>query len=314
MTLANFDDLGNIEIFTPTNGENEILERLDDAYTKVSEMSIAERQFLNGLIIRNKPKKLLELGVSSGGSSVIMLNAIRACPDAKLYSIDYLPYWYMNQDKKVGYIVDDYPNLKNQWELFGGGLALKFLDKIGSGIDFCMIDTAHSNPGEILDLLMVLPYLTEDAIVVFHDVNLHTAKYKKWQWSLTNNLLMSSIVGHKILQGNFNENAKWERAYFPNIGAVKIGKETTQNLYGIFNLLTIKWSYIPNKDEQLDIVEWVRKYYNAYFINYIETIFTYHNENFIKYGTKYRIKQYVKKVFGVKLIYKIRRMLKKCSS
>jgi hypothetical protein len=36
-------------------------------------------------------------------------------------------------------------------------LALRFMDTIDGEIDFCFIDTAHVNPGEIFDVLMVLP-------------------------------------------------------------------------------------------------------------------------------------------------------------
>ena len=43
----------------------------------INEMSYLERCFLNGIIRQTKPKKILELGVSAGGSSAIILNAIK---------------------------------------------------------------------------------------------------------------------------------------------------------------------------------------------------------------------------------------------
>ena len=33
-----------------------------------------------------------------------------------------------------------------------------------------MIDSAHYEPGEIIDFLMVLPFLKEEALVSFHDI------------------------------------------------------------------------------------------------------------------------------------------------
>ena len=33
-----------------------------------------------------------------------------------------------------------------------------------------LIDSAHFEPGEILDFIMVLPFLTEEAIIVIHDI------------------------------------------------------------------------------------------------------------------------------------------------
>lgn len=297
----------DVDIFMPANDENAILEKLEveRCYAKLSEMSIEERQFLNGLIARHKPKKLLELGVSSGGSSVVMLNAIHNT-DAKLYSIDYLPYWYKNKAKKVGYLVDSYPHLKQQWELFSGGLALNFMDQIGGNIDFCLIDTMHTNPGEILDFLMILPYLQDGAIVVFHDANLHTAG-KMFQWHLTNNLLMSAVAGQKILQGNFNKKTAWSNVAFPNIGAIRISEETKRNLYAVFNLLTIKWYYLPSKAEQLDILKFFGQYYDAYLVNYLEKVFDYHNRAFRKYhGLRHKLKEAAKKI---PLAWKIMDML-----
>jgi predicted O-methyltransferase YrrM len=59
--------------------------------------------------------------------------------------------------------------MKN-WSLFKGDLATAFLEKIGNDIDMVFIDTVHYQPGEILDFLMVLPFLKEEAIVIFHDI------------------------------------------------------------------------------------------------------------------------------------------------
>ncbi|MCL2416547.1 MAG: class I SAM-dependent methyltransferase [Bacteroidales bacterium] len=294
----NLDMSGKVSVFVPTSEETAILEKLNgaDEYSKLSEMSVEERQFLNGLILRNKPKKLLELGVSSGGSSVIMLNAIKELSDTKLYSIEYLPYWYKNKNKKVGFVVENYPVLKNQWKLFTGGLALNFMDEIGSDIDFCLIDTMHTNPGEILDFLMVLPYLKDGAIVVFHDTNLQTAG-KMFQWHFTNNLLMSSIVGNKILQGNFDAKTAWSKVAFPNIGVVEISQETRQHLYSIFNLLTLQWYYLPSETEQLAMLKFFEKHYSLYFVNYLEQVFDYHNKNFHKHhGIRHKLKETAKKI------------------
>jgi len=150
----------NVEFISPTNYENEILDSLNDSYKTISEMSQDERQFLNAVILRNKPRKLVELGVSSGGSSIVILNAIKDIPNARLYSVDLNESWYRSNGKKTGYFVEKYSNLKPKWELCTGGFVSQFIDKIGNEIDFCLIDTAHYNPGEIFDFLMILPYYT----------------------------------------------------------------------------------------------------------------------------------------------------------
>ncbi|EHV5187814.1 hypothetical protein K0T41_001250, partial [Campylobacter jejuni] len=37
----------------------------------------------------------------------------------------------------------------------------------------CIIDTMHSYPGEALDFLFVLPYLSKNAVVIMHDLTFH---------------------------------------------------------------------------------------------------------------------------------------------
>jgi predicted O-methyltransferase YrrM len=266
----------NVDFVIPTVSENEILDQLDNSYIKVSEMAPDQRAFLNALILRNKPKKLLELGVSAGASSIIILNSIKEFLEAKLYSIDLMDNWYKDIAKRTGYAVDDYPWLKTKWELFTGGLACNFMDKIlmGGGVDFCLIDTVHTNPGEIFDILMVLPFLEDNAIIVFHDTSLHTRyslqkKYLLGERAITNNLLMSSITGRKILQGNY------EGKYFSNIAGIRINKTTKENIFEIFNLLMIRWHYLPSERQEQEMMSWFEKYYDNYYIDYLKKIFLY---------------------------------------
>ena len=57
----------------------------------------------------------------------------------------------------------------DKWTLYTGGITPEFIENIGSCIDFAFIDTKHVTPGEMLDWLMVLPFLKNESIVVFHD-------------------------------------------------------------------------------------------------------------------------------------------------
>ena len=65
-------------------------------------MNKNQRGFINGLIRYFKPKKILELGVFFGGSSIIILNAIKDIEDSHLFSID------INNSSSVGKCVDKY--------------------------------------------------------------------------------------------------------------------------------------------------------------------------------------------------------------
>ena len=159
------------------NKYNEIKAKL--LSTNCSQMYNNDREFLNGIIRKFRPHKILEIGVCYGGSSIIMLNAINDFKDSKLYSID------LDSNENVGKCVYKYfPDFVKKWELFKGNVASNFMKKIGDNIDMVFIDTAHFEPGEILDFLIVLPFLKEGAIIIIHDIgNQITRGYQRNEWA-----------------------------------------------------------------------------------------------------------------------------------
>lgn len=97
-------------------------------------MSPAQRKFLYTLIRRYKPRKVVEIGVAAGGSSAVILNAIKDIEESHLYSFDYSVQHYTKPDKKTGYLIEEkFSNLKYKWTLFAGGMCCNFLDKIDGG-------------------------------------------------------------------------------------------------------------------------------------------------------------------------------------
>lgn len=224
----------------PEKFENEIVNEINNILSGISEMSYLERCFLNGIIRQTKPKKILELGVSAGGSSAIILNAIKDFDNAKLYSVDYNKKWYRDNSKDVGFIIDEkFSNLKNKWKLYTGGTAAKFMDEIGGEIDLCLIDTMHINPVEFLDFLIVLPYLKKNAILILHDIGL----YHFDKFGVTNGILFSCLNGNKL---SFNEGL-WNR--FANIGAVILDENIKDNILDYLYLLTLPWEYLPTDND-----------------------------------------------------------------
>lgn len=274
----------NIEIIEPTNEENNVLCNLDGFYEEYSQMTRHEREYINSIVLRNNPQKLLEIGVSAGSSAVLLLNAIREDSNARLFSIDYSNEWYKSSDKKTGFLVDNYEELKQAWVLYTGGLSIQFVEKIGKGIDFCLIDTLHIIPGGILDFLMIFPYLKNDAIIIFHDINLHTYKFPARQWHIPNSLLMSSIKGKKYIQGNFSktDSNNGIQTNFPNIGGIKLSADSYQGIYELLNLFPLKWEYLPDQNEQKAILIFFKKHYENYYYEYLKEILNYQNNCFAK--------------------------------
>jgi hypothetical protein len=145
----------------------------------------------------------------------------------------------------------------------------------------------HTNPGEILDFLMILPFLRDDATIVFHDTQLHLYGGKELNgWTFTNCLLMSAIYGEKIVPEYLSKNNSG-KPHFPNIGAIKINSNTKQRLFEIFNLLTIRWVYyIPGDEELLEILAFFARYYDARFIEYLKDVIIYQKNNINNYSDK----------------------------
>ncbi|MDR1551803.1 MAG: class I SAM-dependent methyltransferase [Holosporaceae bacterium] len=260
----------NVEVIdTDILDKKEDLGQLDRTKLNI-QMSEPEIRFLSYLIRRYKPKKIVEIGVAAGGSSVVILNAIKNIPNAKLYSIDLCEKMGNDHSQRIGFVVDrHFSHLnKSNWRLYTGNITAKFIDEIGKDIDFVFIDTEHRNPGEILDFLQILPYLKRGAIVVFHDVSCHLLYYPKNKTQWTNCALLNAIKGRKIIP----RKDSWEgvELIFPNIGAIKIENNQEKFAFDYFNMLTLPWYYFPDEEQIKTLKDFFRKHYDDFCCNIFE--------------------------------------------
>ena len=150
---------------------------LDKIAQGESEMTEWQLGFLCGLIKQKKPKKILEIGVAAGGTTAVILNCVAQLDlDTEVFSIDINEKLYSDNTKDTGYLTEEcisYLPKKVSRTLYTGGISVEFLDKIGKEIDFLILDTMHILPGELLDFLACLPYLSKNCVGVLHDVVLH---------------------------------------------------------------------------------------------------------------------------------------------
>ncbi len=228
-------------------------------------------EFLNGLIRKFKPKKILEIGVSKGGSSIIILNAIKDIKDSHLYSID------LSSKDSIGNCTRNiFKDYLNKWSLYTGNIAAKFIEEIGGSIDMAFIDSAHLEPGEILDFLIILPFLNKGAIVCFHDIGnqITRAGQKNTRREWAPYLIFNIIKGKKYLpSGN--------KILTHDIGAIKLEKNQIKYIHDYFRALGGQWQYFPKEI----YIEILRKYFNKYYDNDCIKIFeetVSFNRNFVK--------------------------------
>ena len=270
-----------VDMIPPEKYERNILDEIKTKIIGKPLLTFNELYFINGLIRKYKPKKIIEIGVCTGGTSAAILNAIKDIEGAKLYSCDLEKSNYLNNKYEVGYIVKNYfPELLKNWKLFTGNTTSAFIEEIGGDIDFAFIDTAHVMPGEVLNIIEILPFLKKNAIISFDDIA-HHSKYKSVNlknFHACNNLLFSVLRGKKIIFEH-NSNKTFD---FPKLGAVILDDNQEKYFYEYFYLLTNSWSYMPNKFE-IDAIRYiVEKYYDPFLLSMFDKAVEL-NYNYLKF-------------------------------
>lgn len=252
----------------------EPVDKLGDAVS-VAEMTRWESGFLCGLLKKFRPKKILEVGVSGGGTSVIIRKALEmlGLDETAHFSGDLAEKYYRksNSDLETGYqyAVACKEGLISggNHKFFTGKYLPEYIDEIGEGIDFVILDTVHSAPGELLDLLAVLPYLAGTAVVVFHDLAIDHANPFRQFYSI-NKCLFDSLDGEKYFNVLGND-IDAEMLYgYSDIGAVVI-KDKENSIRDLFSMLGLPWAYmLPEKELAL----YRQKYSEHYGHGYIELL------------------------------------------
>jgi predicted O-methyltransferase YrrM len=231
----------------PEEYEREIIRNIPHQLLATSEMTDTERRFVNGLIRYHRPKRLLEIGVSQGGGSLLMLNAIQDIAEAHLTSIDIMECFYRDKNIPVGAIAAgkyDPTDPGSRWTLITGKDPVDVMDSFDSGFDFCVIDTAHRHPIESLNFLTVFPYLAKDAIVVLHDIALYLSPTQGLRNCVASKLLFESVVADKLLPGE-RYVPEHLSCSIPNIGAFQITPDTRRYITDVFSMLSFSWGMPP---------------------------------------------------------------------
>ncbi len=146
----------------------------------VGGISNEESYFLYNIIQTFNPKNIVEVGVASGWSSSIILMAVndlmKANPneDYKFCGIDIDTHCYYDKSLPVGYTIDEViPADGYKGEIVRDRSVFAIQHRYQPNeIDLIFIDANHKHPYPAIDMLVALPYLTENAVVVLHDTNL----------------------------------------------------------------------------------------------------------------------------------------------
>jgi hypothetical protein len=143
---------------------------------------------------------------------------------------------YIDKKYKTGYRVNQYfPELLTNWHFYTGEMPHIFLQKLNIKFDFVFLDTAHISPGEILNIIEILPFLNENAIIILHDITWQFIR-RQMYFTTTSIILMSCLRGDKIIIKN--------KEGVENIGAIYLYKDQQKYYLDYFLLLLNYWEYM----------------------------------------------------------------------
>lgn len=224
----------------------------------ISKMSVSDQKFLYGLLHKVKPLKCVEIGVYSGGSSAIILDAIKSFANSRLYGVDISESHPFLKDKPIGFIVNDrFEDLRDKYTVYSGKDVSAIIEDIGDGIDFALIDTAHLHPCETLNLISILPFMKDNSWLVLHDIGMFYCQEGKTQSKdcFATKYIFDSWYGERICS------EKCELFTIPNIGAIKI-ENVKENKSRLISLLFNRWDMEIGDDIINDVRTIIKKYYS----------------------------------------------------
>ena len=210
---------------------------------------------LCGLIRANRPSKIVKIGGTNSSATAAILRCIDILKiPCQLYVIDPLPevFPYTRDIFDLERELEEYPI--EACHLFQGHTPAAYLEEIGGGIDFLILDAVEMIPGNILDFIVTIPYLTRNAIVVLCEMRTGTNR----------NVLFQAVAADKpISQLDLCLNAlnPIRFAGTETISVFQLNADTFQYLPDLFALLKCSWNYIPKLDHLLEYDMSIGSYY-----------------------------------------------------
>lgn len=232
----------------------------------VCEMTEQNHAFISGLLKKKKPKKIVEIGIAEGGTTAVIMTALSMLGlESEVFSVDLNENFYKDKNLETGYSYYDMREYikpgKSKHQFFLGKTIGGVIDRIGKEVDFVIIDTTHVLPGEVLDFITILPYLTDDAIVVLHDVDVHYGRLLRNESGAKEDVatrILLSVVAAKRMIDTENK--------LCNIAAFEINADTYRYIEGCFLALGLIWGYRLSIENLIEYRNAISKKYDKYYV------------------------------------------------
>lgn len=172
-------------------------------------MTITEISSLCHLVAARNPRKVLEIGSFRG---LTTLNIVMNAPEAEIHTLDLPPNFdpaetkFVNNDASVirsrgVYYYEQREEATRIRQHYGDTATFNYKE-IGGGVDFCLIDAAHSYEYVRNDTAKALPLMASDGLMLWHDYGRNDFMADPENaWGVTRFLREIADTGVGILQG-----------------------------------------------------------------------------------------------------------------
>ncbi len=233
----------------------DIFEKIGERKTELTDDSLG---FICGMIKRNRPKKIVEIGVSAGGTSCVILNCIEKLNiDAKLYSVDLAYTYHFDERRTCGFQLKDaepYLSKYKQHMLLLGKTIAERIDEImndNQKIDLLILDTIHYLPGELWDFLVCMPFMSEKGCVICDDL-LFGHEGENTQ-AIATKVLFDTVVADKCFLAN--------KSYETLMG-FQLNEHSWLYKSDYFSALFTPWWYYPSERQISAYRNIIENYYS----------------------------------------------------
>jgi len=205
-----------------------------------------EVMFVQELIETYKPKHFLEIGMASGLSGGLVASMMENNGGESFSSIDYDNTFFGDNSKENGFLIDEiYSGSRIDVKKHPFTTSLD-LAKLGKNFQMAFIDANHQHPWPTIDTLCLFPYLTDEKIIVHHDLKLYKNQDAVYG------------IGPKYLYDQFNSEHRIDSdANQGNIYAIRLDSVDIDYMVSqMINSLCLPWSLRhPLSDEQVQKTE-----------------------------------------------------------
>lgn len=259
--------------------KNNYLDILNKLKNKTQKSLSDENLFwICSIIEKYKPKRILEIGVSTGGSTAVYLNCIKKLNlDCELVSIDKetIAFYKKGKPQVAAEVLElkEYLDLE-KFKLIKGKLLPEVVDDIGM-FDLVIMDTVHFVPGEVLDFLCLKNSLHKNTIIILDDINIESRYPDLYKENL------NSTSSNPMILASLNGELLFPETIFPEIGGIVL-KEDNFDENKLLLCLCHKWNSDILESKKI-YFDKLKELYGAEFLNKLESIYDkYKYSNFNK--------------------------------